>query len=216
MDAALARLEDTEQRSDVAAVIAELRAHGGSPAHAPVALRACTALHTLTDSDAPAENRAEAAAAGAIEALLRTLRAHGADAAIQAQALWALSYILDAENVAEASRLGVVDAVLAALLAHVADADVQSAGFYALVRLLYFCSDNCIAACRAGAVDAALAALRIHNADVQVVAFASSLCHVLAGDNRSRAVVANQVGGCCAVSCRRYAPTRLKHGRARL
>jgi hypothetical protein len=48
MDAALARLEDALQRGDVAALVAELRALGGSPAHAPVALRACKACsHSL-------------------------------------------------------------------------------------------------------------------------------------------------------------------------
>jgi hypothetical protein len=70
MDAVLARLEDAEQRSDVAAVVAELRAHGGSPAHAPVALPASASLDTLTDS---AGNLAKPAAAGAIAALLHTL-----------------------------------------------------------------------------------------------------------------------------------------------
>jgi hypothetical protein len=194
MDAALARLEDAERRGDVAALVAELRAHGGSLAHARVAVvQACTALRILTDSRAPADNRAKAAAAGAIGTLLHTLRAHGADAAIQAQALGALVGILaNADRVAEASRLGAVDATVVALREHAADMDVQAAGFAALVYLSNFCSDNRIAACRAGAVDAALAALHNHTAYAELADLFAGLLLTLLIDERSRAVIANR------------------------
>jgi hypothetical protein len=186
MDAMLARLEDAEQRGDVDAVVAELRAHGGSPAHAPVALQVLRMM--LADSQANVDNRAKAAAAGAIEALLHTLCVHDTDAVIQTQALWVLSYILNADDgVAEASRRGAVDAVVAALRAHGADLQLQATGFVALSNLLYCSSDNCIAASHAGAIEAAVAALRMHKANNQLILpVAASLCHLLA-DERSRA-----------------------------
>jgi hypothetical protein len=139
MDAVLARLEDAKQRGDVAAVVVELRAYGGSPAHALVALWACAAVCALTNTAAPADNSAKAVAAGAIKTLLHTLRVHGADAAVQTGALWALYHVLtDAVGVGEASRRGAVDTVMAALHAHAAVADAQAAGFGVLNFLLHF------------------------------------------------------------------------------
>jgi hypothetical protein len=191
MDAALARLEDAEQRGDVAVVVAELRAHGGSPAHAPVALRACAAVCALTKT--AWDNRAKAAAAGVIEALLHTLRAHGSDAEIQRHALQALAYVLvNADRVAKASRLGAVDTVMAVIHALVADADVQAAGFDALNVLMHFSSENCTTACRAGAVDAALAAWRIHKANAQLANLVALSFPYLMADERSHVAIANR------------------------
>ena len=102
----------------------------------------------------------KAGGAGAIEAVVAALRAHGANAAVQEQGCRALVNLCsNADNRVKAGGAGAIEAVVAALRAHGANAAVQEFGCLALVYICWTRSELRARARAAGAVPALEAAV---------------------------------------------------------
>ena len=109
--------------------------------------------------------------AGAIEAVVAALTAHGADPTVQAvgcRTLVELGANRDGYSKLRAASAGAVEAVVAALRAHGANAAVQEHGCAALVIICGNVDNNTVKARAAGAIEAVVAALRAHGANAAV------------------------------------------------
>ena len=135
---------------------------------ADVVRPAFAALESIVGGDDEAK-RVAAGEAGAIEAVVAAMRAHGSNAEVQKQGCWALENMAcDAENKVKAGSAGAIEVVVAAMRAHASNAGVQQRGCGALMNMT-FNDENKVKAGSAGAIESVVAAMRAHgsNAGVQ-------------------------------------------------
>eukprot|EP00232_Nephroselmis_pyriformis_P029495 CAMPEP_0182853632 /NCGR_PEP_ID=MMETSP0034_2-20130328/803_1 /TAXON_ID=156128 /ORGANISM="Nephroselmis pyriformis, Strain CCMP717" /LENGTH=286 /DNA_ID=CAMNT_0024984411 /DNA_START=92 /DNA_END=949 /DNA_ORIENTATION=- len=140
--------------TEVEAMVGMMRRHRS----AWVQERACRALANLA-RDSPA-NRACAAEAGAVEAVVAAMRAHGGSADVQewaCSALLCISFGISANRV-RAAEAGAVEAVVAAMRAHGGSTQVQKRACHALDNLTRDSPAFWARAAEAGAVEAVVAA----------------------------------------------------------
>jgi hypothetical protein len=148
--------------------------------------------------------RRQAVAAGAIDALVTTLRVHRAAPEVQLHGCWTIASIYDDDKIAFANpramqaASGVIEVVVAALKAHPADAKVQHLGCNALWTLANTEADKKTAG-RCGALAAVLAALQAYPENECVQCHGCGALLYLCVGVRAHAVAARAAGAFNAV-----------------
>ncbi|EGD79186.1 hypothetical protein PTSG_09915 [Salpingoeca rosetta] len=130
------------------------------PASADVQWRACQALEDQSRGNPSA--RVQAAAAGAIDAVMRTLTTHSQNADVQERACAALANLaINNDNKVAIAAKGGIEIVVAAMNRFSSNGGVQHQGCVALAELA--CNDaNKMAIVSKGGVDAVIAAMQNH------------------------------------------------------
>jgi hypothetical protein len=128
-------------------------------------------FQVLTHLLGTAETRAEARAAGLMEAAVGALQpSGGASRYTMMHACNALGITakFDADFASCAGDMGAVEAVVCMLKARVNDEGYQESVLITLAHLVYRCPPNAVKALRAGALDAVFAGMRAHPAHVGI------------------------------------------------
>ncbi len=180
-DDALARLNRARERGDYAGVVQVMNAHS---ALADVQHAGCVVMYSILHGMVLPEDTAVVGDAGAVEAVVAALRAHGnADAALELRALNALALLCFAEeNARKASRAGAVALLLATMRARPA---LQQSQRQCLLVLGSLAVDDAVAveALGAGAIPATVAAMRAYPTHAQLQQHALMVLCNIGGDH---------------------------------
>ncbi|EGD79791.1 hypothetical protein PTSG_10776 [Salpingoeca rosetta] len=129
------------------------------PASADVQRFACKALEDQARDNG--SKRVEAAASGAIDAIIKAMKMHSSNGDVQEKgcaALWNLAE--NDDNVVSIASKGGIDVVIAAMKMHSSNSGVQVQGCGALWKLAY--NNYRVAIALKGGIDAVVSAMKIH------------------------------------------------------